>query len=433
MHGDLLGELTWRGMLAQTAGDGIEAHLRSAPRTAYCGFDPTADSLTLGNFVAVKLLAHWQRAGHAPVVVVGGGTGLIGDPSGKSAERQLLDEATVAANIAGQRRVFERLLSFEGPCAARICDNAQWLRPLGYIEVLRDVGKHFSVNQMIVRDSVASRLNSREQGISYTEFSYMILQAYDFLHLHRTLACTVQLGGSDQFGNIVSGIDLIRRCAPRDGEAAAAAFGVTANLLTKSDGGKFGKSEKGSVWLTADRTSPYRLHQYLLNTADDDVVKFLRWLTFLPMDAIAALEASHTANPGAREAHRALADELVTLLHGERECARAGATARALFSGDVQALDADQIADASEELPSCAFDAARWGAGVPLVDAMVESKVLAASKREAREFIQNGSVSVNGTKAAPDAVLTIKDMLHGRAALVRRGKKNWCAFRPTSA
>lgn len=428
MSQSFLDELRWRGMLSHTAGEGIEAHLAGGTRTAYCGFDPTADSLTLGNYVALKLLAHWQRAGHRPIVVVGGGTGLIGDPSGKSAERQLLDPEQVRANIAGQRRIFERMLDFTGPNAAIVVDNGEWLGRLGYIEVLRDVGKHFSVNQMIVRDSVASRLNSREQGISYTEFSYMILQAYDFLHLHRTQHCTVQLGGSDQFGNIVSGIDLIRRCGTREGDAPAASFGVTAQLLTKADGGKFGKSEQGAVWLTADRTSPYRLHQYLLNSADADVVKFLKWLTFLPSERIAELEAAHAANPGGRDAHRALADELVTQLHGAHECARAAATAKALFSGDVQQLDAGQVADVAGEVPSWAVPVERLAAGIPLVDALADSKVLAASKREAREFLQAGSVMVNGVKASPDAVLTERELMHGRAVLVRRGKKQWCAI-----
>jgi tyrosyl-tRNA synthetase len=423
-----LDELRWRGMLSQTAGEGIEGHLAGGSRTAYCGFDPTADSLTLGNLVALKLLAHWQRAGHRPIVVVGGGTGLIGDPSGKSAERQLLDPEQVKANITGQRRIFERMLDFTGPHAAIVVDNGEWLGRLGYIEVLRDVGKHFSVNQMIVRDSVASRLNSREQGISYTEFSYMILQAYDFLHLHRTQRCTVQLGGSDQFGNIVSGIDLIRRCGAREGEAPAASFGVTAQLLTKADGGKFGKSEQGAVWLTADRTSPYRLHQYLLNSADADVVKFLRWLTFLPSERIAELEAAHATNPGGRDAHRALADELVTLLHGAHECARAVATAKALFSGDVQQLDAGQVADVAGEVPSWSVPADLLVTGMPLVDVLADSKMLAASKREAREFLQAGSVLLNGVKASPDAVLTERELMHGCAALVRRGKKQWCAI-----
>jgi len=428
MAQSFLDELRWRGMLSQTAGEGIEAHLAGGARTAYCGFDPTSDSLTLGNYVAMKLLAHWQRAGHRPIVVMGGGTGLIGDPSGKSAERQLLDREQVRANIAGQRRIFERMLDFSGPNAAIVVDNGEWLGRLGYIEVLREVGKHFSVNQMIVRDSVASRLNGREQGISYTEFSYMILQAYDFLHLHRTHHCTVQLGGSDQFGNIVSGIDLIRRCGAREGDAPAASFGVTAQLLTKADGGKFGKSEQGAVWLSADRTSPYRLHQYLLNEADADVVKLLRWLTFLPKERIAELEAAHAANPGGRDAHRALADELVTLLHGAHECARARATAKALFSGDVQQLDAGQVADVADEVPSWAVPADRLAVGIPLVDALADSKVLAASKREAREFLQSGSVMVNGVKASPEAVLTERELMHGRAVLVRRGKKLWCAI-----
>ena len=286
-HG-FLDELAWRGLLHQTTSDALPAYLATAGRVAYAGFDPTADSLTVGNYVPMKLLAHWQRAGHRPIVLMGGGTGLIGDPSGKSAERQLLTADAVAHNVSRQREIFARVIDFSegGDRKAVVVDNGEWLGSLGYIEVLREVGKHFSVNQMIMRDSVRSRLEGREQGISYTEFSYMILQAYDFLHLYRTAGCTVQLGGADQWGNIVSGIDLVRRM--EQGEA----YGITNPLVTKSDGGKFGKSEKGAVWLTADRTSPFRFHQFWLNTADADVVRFLKWFTFLPHERVPEVVAN---------------------------------------------------------------------------------------------------------------------------------------------
>jgi len=264
-----LDELSWRGLLHQTTSPELAAHLASGVRAGYAGFDPTSDSLTIGNFIPIKLLAHFQRAGHRPIVVSGGGTGLIGDPSGKSAERQLQTREMVEHNVRSQQRIFDRFLDFSGPRAAKIVNNVDWLSGVSYLDMLRDIGKHFSVNQMIARDSVASRLEGREQGISYTEFSYMILQAYDFLHLFRNERCTVQLGGSDQFGNIVSGIDLIRRI--EQGES----FGATCHLVTTSDGQKIGKTERGAIWMTADRTSPYRFYQYWLNTTDPDAVTFL--------------------------------------------------------------------------------------------------------------------------------------------------------------
>ena len=420
-----LDELAWRGLLHQTTAETLPAYLAKPGRIAYAGFDPTADSLTVGNYVPMKLLAHWQRAGHRPVVLMGGGTGLIGDPSGKSAERQLMTPELVAHNVSRQRAIFERVLDFsqQSTCAATVVDNGDWLRTLGYLDVLRDVGKHFSVNQMIMRDSVKSRLEEREQGISYTEFSYMILQAYDFLHLFRTMGCTVQLGGADQWGNIVSGIDLIRRM--EQGEA----YGITNPLVTKADGGKFGKSEKGSVWLTADRTSPFRFHQYWLNTADADVVRFLKWFTFLPQDRIAELERSAAERPQEREAQRALANEMTEIFHGATERGNAEAAGRALFAGELAELDARTIEEIAEDLPCTVLEPGELGGeGVLLADVLVRT-TLAASKREARDFLQAGAVLVNGTKAAADARLTPRDLLHGSVALLRRGKKNWHAIR----
>jgi tyrosyl-tRNA synthetase len=373
----------------------------------------------------MKLLAHWQRAGHRPIVLMGGGTGLIGDPSGKSAERQLLTPDAVAHNVSRQREIFARVIDFaaKGDRAATVVDNADWLRGLGYIEVLREVGKHFSVNQMIMRDSVRTRLEGREQGISYTEFSYMILQAYDFLHLFRTAGCSVQLGGADQWGNIVSGIDLVRRV--EQGEA----YGITNPLVTKADGGKFGKSEKGAVWLSADRTSPFRFHQFWLNTADADIGRFLRWFTFLPRERVEELERSAAERPQEREAQRALANEMTELFHGPTDRADAEAAGRALFSGEVAALDARTVEEIAEDLPQTVLEPGELGGeGLLLLD-LLPRTTLAASKREARDFLAAGAVLVNGGKAAADARLTPRDLLHGRVALLRRGKKNWHAVR----
>ena len=420
-----LDELSWRGLLHQTTSESLPAYLSTPGRVGYAGFDPTADSLTVGNYVPMKLLAHWQRAGHRPVVLMGGGTGLIGDPSGKSAERQLLDEEAVRHNVSRQREIFARVIDFSatGDRAATVVDNGDWLRGLGYIEVLRDVGKHFSVNQMITRDSVRTRLEGREQGISYTEFSYMILQAYDFLHLHRSMGCTVQLGGADQWGNIVSGIDLVRRVA--QGEA----YGITNPLVTKSDGTKFGKSEKGAVWLTADRTSPFRFHQFWLNTADADVGRFLRWFTFLPRERVEELDRAAAERPQERQAQRVLADEMTELFHGPAERANAEAAGRALYSGELAALDARTVGEIAEDLPSTVLEPGELGGeGLPLVELLPRTS-LAASKREARDFLQAGAVMVNGSKAAADARLTPRDLLHGSVALLRRGKKQWHAVR----
>jgi tyrosyl-tRNA synthetase len=421
-----LDELTWRGLLHQTTSPELAAHLASGVRAGYAGFDPTSDSLTIGNFMGIKLLAHLQRAGHRPIVVSGGGTGLIGDPSGKSAERTLLTRDLVEHNARSQQRIFGRFLDFSGPRAAKIVNNVDWLAPMSYLDMLRDIGKHFSVNQMIARDSVASRLEGREQGISYTEFSYMILQAYDFLHLYRAEQCTVQLGGSDQFGNIVSGIDLIRRIA--QGES----FGATCPLVTTSDGQKIGKTEKGAIWLTADKTSPYRFYQYWLNTTDADAVKFLRWFTFLEQDAIQSLAQSLASEPGKREAQKALAAEMTRMTHGATELTRAIATSEAIFSGDVKALDGAQIAEIAADLPSNEIAASALSAGIPIVD-LLTGTTCAASKREAREFVQNGAVSVNGEKVGAEFVVRSEHVLPaeklGGVILLRRGKKAYHAVR----
>ncbi len=434
MTDPFLSELKWRGLFNQASDEaGLTRHLASGTRRAYIGFDPTADSLTVGNLIQIILLAHFQRAGHVPVVLAGGGTGLIGDPSGKSAERQLMTAERVAANVEAQKRIFARVLDFAPgkPNAARLVNNIDWLGKLSFLDALRDVGKHFSVNAMVQKDSVRERLHNRDQGISYTEFSYMILQAYDFLHLYEHEGVTIQMGGSDQWGNITAGTDLIRKTfAQRDlaaGKADAAeqeVFAVTSHLVTKSDGGKFGKSESGAIWLTADRTSPYAFYQFWLNTADADVPKFLRYFTLLDHAESERLEAAHAANPGAREAHRALAGHMTTMLHGPAEAAHAEAAAKALFSGDIAGLPEATLREVFASVPSSQHDKAALGAGVAVADLLVTTK-LAASKREAREFLTGGSVTLNGRKVGPDDKATTADLLHGSLIALRRGKKSW--------
>ena len=423
-----LEELKWRGLLHQTtAGDELVKHLSQPGRVGYCGFDPTSESLTIGNYIQIKLLMHWQQAGHKPIVVMGGGTGLIGDPSGKDAERQLLGREQVEANVRGQRRIFEKLLNFEkgNPNAAVIVNNADWLEKLGFIEVLRDVGKYFSVNTMIQKESVKERLHNREQGISYTEFSYMILQAYDFLHLRRTMNCTVQTAGSDQYGNIVAGIDLIRREFGRT-EEGGHAFGVTTPLVKSASGKKIGKTEKGAVWLTADRTSPYAFYQYWINLDDQDAVQFLPWFTMLSQPHIADITQQHQAEPHLRIAQRELARHMTRLIHGETELTKVEAASQALFSGDVRGLDQRMLEEVFADVPHSLHAKSQLSKGVDLVELLPQTS-LASSKREAREFLAAGAVSINGEKIEGDAKLTSQHLLHGRTILLKRGKKNWHA------
>ena len=432
MH--ILDELNWRGLLHQTTGgDELREHLDTGGRVAYCGFDPTKDALTIGNYMPIKLLRHWQLAGHTPIILMGGGTGLIGDPSGKDAERMLLTADQVAQNIAGQSRSFEKVLDFEGENAAIVVNNADWLCDLGFIDVLRDVGKHFSVNTMIQKDSVKDRLNNREQGISYTEFSYMILQAFDFLHLRRTMDCTVQIAGSDQYGNIVAGIDLIRRDMSSSSEDEFCGAGITAPLVTASDGSKIGKTEDGAIWLTEDRTSPYAFHQYWLNVPDEDAGKFLRWFTFLDQDSVESIESAHASEPHLRAAQHALADEMTQIFHGQAEVDRCNDAAQALFGGDVASLDDQMLDEVFAEVPASEFAKATLGGDAASLVELLPQTELCKSKREAREFLKNGSISINGKKIsgdeAIDRVLTSNDLLHGTTILLRRGKKVWHATR----
>ncbi|RPG14819.1 MAG: tyrosine--tRNA ligase [Phycisphaera sp. TMED9] len=428
---NFLDELSWRGLLHQATSDELAGHLAEQPRYAYVGFDPTADSLTIGNLVPIMLLAHFQRAGHHPVVVMGGGTGMIGDPSGKSAERPLLTTEQVQANVEAQRPIFERVLDFSAGCEnrAEIVDNLEWLSRIGFIELLRDIGKHFSVNVMMQKESVSSRLNEREQGISYTEFSYQVLQAYDFLHLHRTRGVTIQMGGSDQYGNIVAGIDLTRRLERTAADEGAETYGVTAPLVTKADGGKFGKSEAGAIWLTAERTSPYRFHQFWLNSADDDVVNFLKWFTFLDRAEIESLETANKERPQERAAQRRLADEVTGMLHGAGAVESAKAASAALFSGEVRGLDENTLRTIADDLASRTISRKSLLEDEgPTIGSALKDLGLASSNREVREFIKGGAVRINGEPVAEDRPFESGDLLDGGFTLLRRGRKNWAAI-----
>jgi tyrosyl-tRNA synthetase len=422
-------ELKWRGLLHQlTATEAATiAHLNTPGRVGYAGFDPTRDSLTIGNLIPILLLRRFQAAGHTPVVLMGGGTGLIGDPSGKDAERQLQTREVIEANVAGQRAIFERLIDFDkGASSASIVNNADWLCELRYVDVLRDIGKYFSINAMIQRDSVKQRLETREQGISYTEFSYMLLQAYDFLHLRRSIGCSVQISGSDQYGNVVSGVDLIHHAHGRSGEQSEA-FGITAPLVTRADGKKIGKSEHGAIWLSKDRTSPYALYQYFLNVDDVDALPFLRWYTFFDEARIAELAASQESAPHERAAQRALAASVTDLVHGPGERERAERASHALFSGDVRGLDQATLAEVFADVPSTEHPKSELaGEGVSLADFLALTS-LASSKREARQFLQTGAIAVNGERVGVEHRLREQDLLHGSRILLRRGKKQWHA------
>ncbi|HKO92809.1 MAG TPA: tyrosine--tRNA ligase [Polyangiaceae bacterium] len=419
----LLDDLHFRGLFHQATsdaeGEGLGRHFDTPGRSVYAGFDPSRDSLTIGNLLQILMLRRFQLAGHRPVVVMGGGTGMIGDPSGKESERPVLSKEQIASNVERQRRIMESLLDFEGKTGAILLDNLSWLGPVSYLDMLREVGKHFSVNMMIQKDSVRERLNSREQGISYTEFSYMLLQAYDFLHLFDEHGVSVQIGGSDQWGNIVAGVELIRKKRQEE------AFGLTVPLLTKADGSKFGKTESGAVWLTTERTSPYAFYQFWLNAGDAEVMKLLKTYTFLSRPEIEALEAEHLAAPERRVAQRALADHVTGLLHGAAALEQAKRASEALFSGNVSGLDAATLDQVFEDAPASQHSKQLLaGAGLDILELLVTTK-LVSSKREGRQMLESGAVSLNGERVAVDHRVTEKDLLHGTVSLLRRGKKNW--------
>ena len=420
MTNPFLNELRWRGFLDATTSDDLDAYLSESPRTIYVGFDPTADSLHVGSLVPVMGLAHAQRHGHRPVVLVGGGTGLIGDPSGKTSERSLLTREKTEEHADAIRKQLSRFFDLSSDDKALMLNNADWLCSLNLLDFLRDIGKHFSVNEMIKRDSVRSRLEEREHGISYTEFSYMLMQAYDFLHLYRAHNCTIQMGGSDQWGNIISGKELIRRVEGGRGEAGRAE-GITFPLLTTSSGKKFGKTEEGSVWLDAKRTSPYQMYQYWLQTADADVVRYLKLFTFLDEPRIMELAGKVTTEPEKREAQRVLASEATAIVHGREVIEPIEAVSRILFQGSDETPSAATVGMLAHEMPSTRLDLA----DLTLVDLLVQTK-LAESKGAARKLIEGGGVYVHSDRQTqPTRKLSPADLKWPGALLLRAGKKNY--------
>jgi tyrosyl-tRNA synthetase len=416
----VMDELTWRGM-RQDATEGAAEHLATGERVCYIGFDPTANSLHVGHLLQVMLLGHLQRAGHHPIALVGGGTGLIGDPSGRADERQLLSKEEAAANADAIHVQLQRFLDFDASAnPARMRNNLDWLGAEKLVDFLRDVGKFFSVNAMIRRESVRRRLEDHDSGISFTEFSYQLLQAYDFLELARRDGCTVQLGGSDQWGNITAGIDLVRRVT--GGEA----FGVVSPLLTTAAGTKFGKTESGAVWLAADRTSPFRFYQYWVNADDRDVGTYLRFFTLLDREAIEALDEATAREPHQRAAQRALAREVTRLVHGEDGVARALKATEALFGGDLEGLGASDIAEIFADVPASELvRSALQGDGAPLAE-VLDGAGVASSRGDARRAIEGGGVYVNNRRVTDArASLTPADTVEGRFIVLRKGKRSY--------
>jgi tyrosyl-tRNA synthetase len=418
MSTNFFDDLQARG-LVHTASEGARQLFESGPVTGYIGFDPTASSLHVGSLLPILALVRMQRAGHNPIALVGGGTGMIGDPSGKTTERQLLTRADVERNVEGLRATMGRFLDFSGPHAAQLIDNHEWLGGLGLIEFLRDVGKHFTVNYMLAKDSVSRRLE-QESGLSVTEFAYSLLQAHDFAVLNDRYGCQLQMGGSDQWGNITAGMELIRRTRGRH------AHGIVFPLVTTSAGVKFGKTEAGTVWLDAERTSPFRFFQFWLNTDDRDVEHYLKAFTFLPLDEIAGVMAEHAQNPAARVAQRRLAAEVTRLVHGEDGLQRAERATGVLFgSVAAQELPAAELLDVFADVPSTEVARTRLeGEGVSIVDLLAEAGV-AASKGEARRLIQGGGVSLNGARVGSiDQRVRADDAIDGQVLLLRKGKKD---------
>jgi tyrosyl-tRNA synthetase len=419
MTSELLADLEWRNSLAQTTDrKELESFLNSGSRSLYIGFDPTAPSLHLGNLAVLTVLRRFQLAGHKPIALVGGATGLVGDPSGRNSERTLNEVEVVADWVERIRKQLEGFLDFKGKNAAVMANNLDWTAPVSAISFLRDIGKHFSVNQMLAKESVSARLEAG--GISYTEFSYQVLQAFDFLELFRRNDCALQVGGSDQWGNIVAGVDLIRRVEGKNAHA------LTIPLMTKADGTKFGKTASGAVWLDSKMTSPYAFFQFFLNSDDRDVEQLLRSFSFKNHEELEALFESLRTNPGAREAHRALAREITTWIHGESETVKVEAAAKALFGqGELSELDAATLAGALSELPKTTV---AKGAPIPTWVDLIVATGLVDSKSAARRIVKEGGAYLNNTKIsgedfAPDA----KDLLHGRFLVLRKGKRDLAA------
>lgn len=416
---NILEELEWRGLINQvTDREGLEKRLNEQPITLYCGFDPTADSLHIGHLVPIVMLKRFQKAGHKPIALVGGGTGMIGDPSGRSTERSLNSEEVVMGYANSIQEQIGRLVKFgegENPVVSR--NNHDWLSSMTFIEILRDAGKHFSINYMLAKEAVSSRI---EQGITYTEFSYMLLQSIDYMKLFEEENCQLQIGGSDQWGNITAGMELIRR-TKENPEEEIHVFGLTVPLITKADGTKFGKTAGNAIWLDSEKTTPYEFYQFWINTDDRDVIKFLRYFTFLSKEEIEVLADEVENHPEKRAAQKRLAEEMTKMVHSEVALEQAIKISEALFSGNLKDLSVNEIEQGFKDVPTHALEKADIG----LVDLLVNAKI-SPSKRQAREDIQNGAVYINGERQQDTYYeVTEKDRIEDKFTIIRRGKKKY--------
>ena len=423
---DIYSELSWRGLINQvTDEEHLPKWLNEGSRTAYVGFDPTADSLHLGSLLPLLYLRRFQKAGHKPIALVGGATGMIGDPSGKSKERNLLSVEQLQANVEGMRRQMERFLDFDcGDNSAVLVNNFDWMQKFSYLDFLRDIGKNFPVNVMLAKDSVKGRLERTDSGLSYTEFSYMLLQAFDFVHLNREFGCELQIGGSDQWGNITAGIDLGRRMH------SVQLYGITCPLLTKSDGAKMGKTETGTVWLSPDRTSPYEFYQYLFRVADEDAGMCLRFLTELTEPEIAELDKSREESPQNRDSQRRLAEELTRLVHGDEGLATAQRATEIFFGAEISDLNDSQLASIFADVPSNELPRSELsGEGLPIMDAFVAAG-LSKSKGEARRTITQGGAYINNRREKEIDMRLVESHLASETTMVlRSGKRNYALLR----
>ena len=418
----IIEELEWRDLITDcTDREGLQERLAKGPITLYCGFDPTADSLHVGSLVPLLALRRFQLCGHHPIAVAGGATGSIGDPSGKTAERQLLTYELLKANIEAVKVQLGSFMEFEGvENAAQLVDNADWTAPLSFLDVLRDIGKHFKVNAMVSKESVRARMEDRDVGISYTEFSYMILQALDFHHLCETHDCELQIGGSDQWGNITAGIDLIHRKQNRQ------AYGLTLPLITNADGTKFGKTESGAVWLDVNRTSIYQFYQFWVRVDDRDVVRYLKYFTFLIRDEVEELASQHEAEPHARIAHKALAREVTVLVHGEEAVTEAIRASEILFGGELEGITEATLREVAGEVPTCELSTDRFGGEGLWLPELLHEAGLAQSRGQARKDVKGGGVYVNGKRIDDEQhKLTTSDLMFEKYLLLRRGKRNY--------
>ena len=422
-------EVTWRGMLHDVM-PGTEEHLMEQMRVAYVGIDPTADSLHIGHLVGVMLLKHFQIAGHKPLALIGGATGMIGDPSGKSTERNLLDEAALRHNQNAIKGQLARFLDFESDAknAAELVNNYDWMKEFSFLEFIRTVGKHITVNYMMAKDSVKKRLNGEAQdGMSFTEFTYQLIQGYDFLHLYKDKSCTLQMGGSDQWGNITTGTELVRRME------AGKAFALTCPLITKADGTKFGKSEGGNIWLDAERTSPYKFYQYWLNTSDVDAEKYIKIFTFLSKEEIEKLTAEHQEAPHLRALQKKLAEEITVMVHSQEDFENAVKASGILFGNasadDLKQLDSKTFLDVFDGVPQAEIAKADLEVGLDIVTVLNEKSGFMKSNGEARRSLTENSISVNREKVQEGFTLTSSDLINNEFVLLQKGKKNYFVLR----